>query len=194
METRVYEPISTFVELKNIDIRKLYNEYIISYQKIHQYANKIRKGYVNTTDKDKINERRTVYDVEKELLEVILWLEKYLPYEKREYTKKQAQETKRLTFDKKSNVGFTPLDNYTDKIEKIVENKILKNELLYIIKTLLSDKQYSCVYLYFWEGMTQEEIAKKLGISKSEVNQKIQVSIDKIKNSEYFLSILENLL
>jgi len=185
---------STFVKLDEFDAEKLYKEYVDIYKKYCKFVNKTRIELLNTKDKEKISYRRMVYDTQKELLENIIYLERYLPYSKRYYTKKQNKEIQRLTFDKKSNVGFIPLEIYGDNVEEIVKNKILKDEMLTIMKTLLSNKQYSCTYMYFWGNMTQQEIAEKLGINQSNVARNIENAINKIRESEYFLSFLENIL
>ena len=63
-----------------------------------------------------------------------------------------------------------------------------------MLKDLLTDKQYTCVFMYFFEGYTQEHIADKLKIERPTVTQYIQNSIEKIRMSEYFLNILNNFI
>jgi DNA-directed RNA polymerase specialized sigma subunit len=191
-EKRIIED-STFVELTKFNMQKLYKQYVKSYLKLKKYANKIMEEYINTVDKDKQQHRRIVYDARDEMLETIILLERYLKPKERYYTMLQELKLKRLTYDKKSDIGFTPINQYIKEVDEIVENRILANEMLAMMKALLTDKQYACTYMYFWGGMTQQEIADKLGMTRQNVALHIDVSINKFRNSEYFSSLLENL-
>ena len=79
-------------------------------------------------------------------------------------------------------------------VEELVHNKILQDELLYMFKSLLTDKQYTCMYLYYYEKLTQEQIADKLIMSRQNVSAHINNSIELIQRSEYLLSLLEYLV
>jgi RNA polymerase sigma factor (sigma-70 family) len=194
--------------------KDLYYEYVESYKKVIKYRieiiNKINtlksycKDYKNDKEfedlienikihiKEKINEKNYLLGAEENLLYIMIWLERYLLYEKRYYSRKYDEEQKRLTYNKKSDIGIVFDENLNGKaIDELVHNKILKNELLCILKDLLTDKQYSCVFMYYYEGFTQEQIADKLKIDFTTVSKYIQNSIDKIRNSECFLNILK---
>jgi len=192
-EKRIIED-STFVELTKFNMQKLYKQYVKSYLKLKKYANKIMEEYINTVDKDKQQHRRIVYDARDEMLETIILLERYLKPKKRYYTMLQELKLKRLTYNKKSDIGFTPINQYIKDVDEIVENRVLAGEMLAMMKALLTNKQYTCTYMYFWGGMTQQEIADKLGINQQNVAKYIQNSINKFRTSEYFLSLLENIL
>ena len=199
---------------KNKTEKDLYYEYVESYKKVIEYIPKVKKQikdlrieYKNINQEDnnklentkikinqKTNERNYLLSAEASLLYIMMWLERYLPYEKRYYSRKYDEEQRKLTYDKKSDTGIVFEENTNRKaIDELVHNKILKNELLCILKDLLTDKQYTCMFMYYYEGYTQEQIADKLRISQPEIVDKIKTSIDKIRNSEYFLNILENL-
>lgn len=121
-----------------------------------------------------------------------MWLERYLPYEKRYYSRKNDEEQRKLTYDKKSDTGIVFEENINRKgIEDLIHNKILKNELLCMLKELLTDKQYTCVFMYYYEGYTQEQIADKLKMTQPNVLVHIKNSIKIIRESEYFLSLLK---
>jgi predicted DNA-binding protein YlxM (UPF0122 family) len=195
--------------------KDLYYEYVESYKKVIEYIPKVKKQIkdlnieyknINQEDNDrlenikikinqKVKERNVLYSAESDLMYVIIWLERYLPYEERYYSRKYNEEQRKLTYNKASNVGIIFKEKISVKeIEKIVHNKLLQKELLYMLKDLLTDKQYTCVFMYFFEGYTQEHIADKLKIERPTVTQYIQNSIEKIRMSEYFLNILNNFI
>ena len=187
---KTYEAIDTFVKFDNFNIKDLYNQYKKNYKKIHKYANHIRKVYSKTTDKEKIKYRKIIYDIEKELLEILIKLESYLPYKERYYTHKELNKFLNLVYDKSSSVGFTPIEFKINNNEELIQNKILQNELLRMMKELLTKKQYSCMYMYFYQGMTQEEIANIMKMTQANVNIHLKNSIKIISNSEYFNNVL----
>jgi predicted DNA-binding protein YlxM (UPF0122 family) len=144
--------------------------------------------------KHKIKERNMLYGSAEELLDIIMHLERYLPYEKRYYCRKQAEELSKQTFNKASNVGVVFQENISiQSVEELVHNKILQGELLYIFKSLLTKKQYTCMYMYYYEKYTQEQIADKLVMTRQNVSAHINNSIELIQRSEYLLSLLEYL-
>jgi RNA polymerase sigma factor (sigma-70 family) len=145
--------------------------------------------------KHKIKEKNMLISASNELLDIIMHLERYLPYERRFYSRKQAEELSRQTFNKASNVGVMFKENMSiQSVEELVHNKILQDELLYMFKSLLTDKQYTCMYLYYYEKLTQEQIADKLVMSRQNVSAHINNSIELIQRSEYLLSLLEYLV
>jgi len=196
--------------------KDLYYEYVESYKKVIKYRieiiNKINtlksycKDYKNDKEfedlienikihiKEKINEKNYLLGAEENLLYIMIWLERYLLYEKRYYSRKNDEEQKRLTYNKKSDTGIVFDENLNRKaIDVLVHNKILKKELLYILKELLTDKQYICVFMYYYEGYTQEQIADKLRMTHQNISVHINNSIDIIRKSEYFISLLKYL-
>ncbi len=176
----------------------LYQEYLESYRLLRKVVNKIRKQYTNTTDKDKIKERKIVYDMEKEMVEKLIYIEEYLPIKDRYYTNKKIQELANLTFNKSSNTGLVPIDNKNNEnnynTEKLVHDKLFKKSLLKLLASILTQKQYRCLYMYYYRNMIQEEIASKLGIDRSTVAHYIQDALDKIRVSEEMIGLIEYLL
>lgn len=191
-------------------------EYIIKYEKQIKDLNIIKKnknhenydelvktyfpnGFTEEELKENItnkkNNKNYLSGAKENLLYIMMWLERYLPYEDRYYSRKHNEEQKNLTYNKKSDTGIIFEENINRKtIDSLVHNKILKNELLYILKNLLTGRQYDCTYMYFYEKYTQDQIADKLGIDFTTVSKYIQNSIDKIRKSEYFLSILKEMI
>ena len=129
---------------------------------------------------------------ESDLLYIIMWLERYLPYKDRYYSRKQTEEERKKTFNKASNAGVVLKENINKKdVEYLVHNKILQNEILVMLKELLTDKQYTCMYMYYYERFTQEQIADKLGMTHQNVSTHISNSVDIIRNSENLLNLLK---
>lgn len=50
----------------------------------------------------------------------------------------------------------------------------LKIDELYSAMENLTEKQLQCIRLYYWEELTQNEIAEKLGITRQTVNQHLE--------------------
>lgn len=145
--------------------------------------------------KHKIKEKNMLISASNELLDIIMHLERYLPYERRYYSRKQAEELSKQTFNKASNTGVMFKENISiQSVEELVHNKILQGELLYIFKSLLTEKQYVCMYLYYYEKFTQEQIADKLVMTRQNVSAHINNSVELIQRSEYLLSLLEYLV
>lgn len=202
---------------KNSAEQKLYYEYVDTYKQILKYIKKVNKEivdlkfYYKSLDKknkdnkpeienykikinNKTKERNILYSTESSLLDIVMYLERYLPYESRFYSRKYTDEQRKLTFNKASNVGFILKEKLNENdVESLVHNKLLQNEMLVILKELLTSRQYTCMYMYFYEGFTQEQIADKLGITHQNVSVHISNSIDIIRKSENLLNLIEYL-
>lgn len=76
--------------------------------------------------------------------------------------------------------GTPPEDS--DNSELIERMKTALKEAL----TELTDKQLEVVQMYFWDNMTQQEIADELGISQPAVVKHLQLAIKKLRNSRHF--------
>ena len=63
----------------------------------------------------------------------------------------------------------SPTDGFAEA-RRIKKQQVL-NQIRLIIVQELTDRQYDCVHLYFYEGKTQEEIGEILGISRRVVSQ-----------------------
>lgn len=176
--------LETFVNLTEFDAEKLRDEYYESYKKIHKHCNTIRKEYANTRDNEKIKYRKMVYDAEREIIETIQMIEHYLPVNKRKF---------HLDIHNVLNKDVLYANNKTINIEEIVSNKIIQNEMLYLMVKLLTNRQYTCIYLYFWEGWTQEQIAKKFKITHQAVAIDIKWGLEKIARSEQFQDLINEI-
>lgn len=187
---KVKKQIKDLNIIKNNKNNENYNNLIEKY-----FPNDFTEEDIKIKINQKVNERNYLLSAESNLLYIMMWLERYLPYEKRYYSRKNAEEERKLTYNKKSDTGIIFEENINRKaIDELVHNKILKNELLCILKELLTDRQYACVFMYYYEGYTQTQIADKLRIEQQTVNDYIKISIEKIRISEYFINILKNII
>ena len=81
-----------------------------------------------------------------------------------------------------------------DNVETTVENNILTQKLLNIIKNVLSKREYEIICMRYGIGSTpsytQREIAKKLGISRSYISRlekkAIEIMKDYVKKKEIY--------
>jgi len=188
--TIVHEPSTSLLELNEFNAKELYDEYIDGYNKLHKYVNSLRK--IKAKDKKTMDYKKIVYDVEREIIENLIMIERYLPQKDRFFTNKRDNEIRKMTLNKTSNVGFI----YNDKVSKNIDKELTRKELIKLIKSLLTEKQFECFYMYYFEGKTQEEIGKELKMTKSTVNVHIKNSILTVKNiakkSNYFIDLLTN--
>jgi len=76
--------------------------------------------------------------------------------------------------------GSPPEDS--DNSEQIERMKSALTKAL----TELTDKQLEVVQMYFWDDMTQQEIAKELGTSQQMVAKHLKYALKKLRNSRYF--------
>ena len=51
----------------------------------------------------------------------------------------------------------------------------------------LTPRQLEVVQLYYWEGMTQEEIGRELGVARQVVARHLQKSLDKLRRCKQFV-------
>ena len=59
----------------------------------------------------------------------------------------------------------------------------LKVKLADVIEKDLTEKQREVIELYWFDRLTQQQIADELGISKQNVNKRLQLAYTKIKTS-----------
>jgi len=172
--------------------RELHNEYVLNYKKLKKHVNNIRKKYNKTKDPEKIKYRKMLYDTETEMIEKIIALEKYLPYNERKFTKKHEykigiQKNDFILLDKEI------IESNKYDPEKILNNEFLTRELKKLISKILTERQYKCIILYFWEGYNQDAIAQKLKISQQMVSDFLRKGLKKIRESEIFKEYLEDI-
>ena len=81
--------------------------------------------------------------------------------------------------------GTVPEDSSNSaEVEEMKQN-------LHVALEDLTQRQLEVVKMYFWEGMTQEQIGEELGIKQKVVNLHLQRALSKLKNSKQFVNIIK---
>lgn len=110
----------------------------------------------------------------KEKNEKLMMIEKYLPNDKKIITYKTLSKTYKQKYF---------IEN-SKSIDDIINDKELSEKINNILYDLLTPQQYSCVKLYYGLDMTQNNVAKELGISQQVVQEHLNKAINKIRKSK----------
>lgn len=73
-----------------------------------------------------------------------------------------------------------------------MDNKLYLTELYDYYKNLLTDKEQSYFEEYYFDDLTQEEIAENYEVSKNAVSKSLIEVKDKLENYEYKLNLISN--
>ena len=118
--------------------------------------------------------------------ESIKMIEMYLDFEDREFLQKEYDRVKKLIYNQHSYEGRVELNGlYEVKVEDILKSICeteFEEEMVELLDEILTVRQKQVVEMYYFDGMTQEEVAGILGINKSNVNVYLQNSLEKLKN------------
>lgn len=178
------------------------------YKMYENYKNTLRNARKTVTKRQKLNTeirekypspyRREDYQKNKndisawnsminELEEDIKLIEMYLDYDDREYLHRECENIRNLIYNKKSYEGEIPMGNlYSSSIPDttdIVCDVELQEEIVELLGEVLTERQRQVVQMYFWDGMTQEKIAKMLGIKQNTVSQLLTNSLEILRIS-----------
>lgn len=181
---------------------EVYAEYYLALKKIRKYKRWMQEqikeiqekgdnGRRVVLDKEMMEYRTVVNDSEKEMIENIMNIEIYLPFEKRYFSNREYDRLYKLTMDKTSDYGYKP-ENKT-KQEKEDDLFISNNMQIFfnnMLRNVLTDRQYQCIKMYYGENIQQDKIAEKLGIERSTVAVHIRDAIAKIKQSDVLVGLL----
>ncbi len=120
-----------------------------------------------------------------ELKEVMKKIEMYLKFEDRELLHRDYEKMKRLIKNPGSYEGLIPLDNAYGEImpdsTDIVCDMEMQEEVMELLDKVLTERQREVIEMYFWEGMTQEQIGKVLGVTRQAVNEILGKSLELLK-------------
>lgn len=179
------------------DMYKLYEDYKSSLKLARKGLRKRQKINANIRDKYEEPFGRQDYNINKnditswnrivnELKEVMKKIEMYLKFEDRELLHKDYEKTKRLILNPGSYEGLTPLDDAYGEImpdsTDIVCDVEMQEEIMELLDKVLTERQREVVEMYFWEGMTQEQISDKLGISRPAITKMLANSLENLRN------------
>ena len=180
----------------NIDMYRLYNEYKKTLQDVKKVTRKRQKINAGIREKYKSPYRRKDYNSNKsditnwnsmgsELEENIKMIEMYLDYDDRYYLHKECNDVRSMIYNQNSYEGEVPLETLygesTPDTTDIIYDVELQEEIAELLDEVLTDRQKQVVQMYFWDGMTQKKIGKKLGLDRVTVTQYIQNSLEKLR-------------
>ena len=182
---------------RNEEMYKLYEEYKKTMEISKKARNKrqklnreIREKYEKPYSRKDFNENKkdiTLWNsMIRDLEESMKMIEMYLDYNDRHYLHKEYDEVKKRIYNPTSIEGEVPFETlYQESIPDMTDlvcDIELQEEIQELLDTVLTERQKQVIYMYFWENMTQEEIAKELGIQKQNVSNYIQNSLEKLRN------------
>lgn len=182
---------------RNEEMYKLYEEYKKTMEISKKARNKRQK--LNREIREKYEEPYSRKDFNDNKKDITLWnsmirdleesmkmIEMYLDYNDRHYLHKEYDEVKKRIYNPTSIEGEVPFETlYKESIPDMTDlvcDIELQEEIQELLDTVLTERQKQVIYMYFWENMTQEEIAKELGIQKQNVSNYIQNSLEKLRN------------
>jgi len=179
---------------QDLDFALLKQEYLQTLKKVRKTNNIYKEQNKQIRNHQLQTQIGILNAVEKDLFSTICEIEEYLSWEQREYLHRRNENYRKNIYNSRREEGFVPkgrLGGFTT--EEIFCNAELRENLLDIINTILTPKQFEIIYLYYFSDYTQEEIARKLNLERNSVHTHLQRSIEKIRQSELFLNFLEKI-
>lgn len=131
-----------------------------------------------------------------ELEEDMKCIEMYLDFDDRVLLHRDYDNMKKMIYDQNSYEGEIPLDGlYCESVSDvadIVTDVELQEEIVKVLNDVLTEKQKQIISMYFWEGMSQDKIAKKLGLTQRGIGKIIENSLEILRNCIDFDDFYEN--
>lgn len=90
-------------------------------------------------------------------------------------------------YNDKSKLNFIVSENMKNAPTSEYKSRIMKKALAKIIENDLSEKQKAYLCLYFFDGLSMTDIAKKYGVNKSTVSRLIKKAQNRIGSRMDFL-------
>lgn len=122
-------------------------------------------------------------------------MELYLDYEDRVLLNRDCENMRKMIYDPKSYEGLVPLESaYGETVRDTIDivcDVELQEEIVELLDEALTERQKQVIYMYFWEGMTQEQIAMKLGIAQQNVSANLQNSLEILRSCVNYDEIIE---
>lgn len=186
---------------KNADMYRLYDEYkkslkvsrkpLLKRQKLNaEIREKYEEPFGRRDYNDNKNDITNWNSMINELEENIKGIEQYLDYDDRYYLHKECDDVRSAIYNQNSYEGLVPLETmYGASIPDttdIICDVELQEEIVELLNEVLTERQRQAVEMYFWNEMTQDQIARKLGVSQPAVVQIIQNSIILLRKSIKF--------
>jgi RNA polymerase sigma factor (sigma-70 family) len=164
---------------------ELYNQYRQTLSNLF----KAKRKYQNQKDTRSV---RIVNSMIRDVHDVIYDIEAYLPLKQRKYTLRRIRRYQQYIEDRRNLEGIVPNEKppIIKAPHEIIYDVDFKQVLHSTIESICNDDQKYLLSAYFMYDMTQDKIAKKLGISQSRVSQQIREIILKIRNSTLFFAYI----
>lgn len=183
---------------ENKEMYKLYD----SYNKTLKQSNKAlrRRQKINAGMREKYSEPYKRRDYNNNKADITLWnsmtneleenmkmIEMYLDFDDRYYLHKEYNDMKSMIYNQNSYEGIVPLEEIfgeaiPNATEDIVCDVELQEEIVELLGDVLTERQRQVIEMYFWDGMTQEEIGKILGVSRQAINETLSKSLELLRD------------
>lgn len=190
----------------NEDMYKMYEEYketlkickkpLIKRQKLNveireKYSEPFKRRDHSDNKSDITNWNSMINELETNIKEI----EMYLDFHDRYYLHKECDNVRSMILNKNSYEGEIPLENLygdcTPDTTDIVCDIELQEEIVELLDEVLTERQRQVVHMYFWEGMTQDKIAKKIGLTQQGIGKILENSLEMLRKSINYDEIIE---
>ena len=178
-------------------MHELYGEYKDTLKSVHKVANKRRKLNSEIKEKYKYPYQRDDFNANKndisqwnsmatDLEDDMKMMEMYLDYDDRVLLHRDVENIRKMIYNQRSYEGYVPFEGlYGESIPDttdLVCDVELQEEIIELMDKVLTKRQKQIVQMYFWDNMTQEEIAKEIGITQQGTGFILQNSIKNLQN------------
>lgn len=148
---------------------------------VEKYKEPFKRRDYNDNKNDITHWNKMIRELEEDMKDI----EMYLDFDDRYYLHKEYNDVKSMIYNQNSYEGEVPLETLygesSPDTTDVVHYKELQEEIQELLNEVLTERQRQVIYMYFWDNLTQEEIGKRLGIDKSNVNRAIQNSLELLK-------------
>lgn len=185
---------------------KLYDEYKDNLKLAKKVRGKRQK--MNAEIRERYEEPFKRKDHKQNVVDITYWnqmiseletdmkeMEMYLDFEDRHYLHKEYFNAKSEILNYNSYEGEIPTEivfgeNIPDVTELlcIVE---LQNEIVELLEDVLTERQKKVVELFFWEGMTQDKIGRKMGLTQQGIAKILENALKTLRNNVNYDEIAE---
>lgn len=182
---------------RNKNMYKMYEDYKKTLKKSRGVVRRLQEENRKIRDKHKNPHRRQDHifnqsdiaawnSMIRELEQDMLEMEMYLEFDDRVLLHREYDNMKSMILNQNSNLGEIPSDfvfcESSPDISELLCSVELQEELVDLLGEVLTDRQKQILNMYYWEDMTQDEIATVLGVSRVTVTQSVSKSLERLKN------------
>ena len=173
----------------HIQMKRLIQEYEDTISLISKEINKLRILYQEAKENQEKNSIKVQIQhynsMVRDMIYSICMMEEYLPSEERHRLNQLHDSYSKQALDKRNIVGYVPEGGLkVNDPADLACNIILQEKLNEVIQLILSEKQWETLVLYYIYDMSQEEIARELGVERSTIAKRLKSSIEVLRGSE----------